>query len=100
MKVEIVRDVKVKEIVDIEFPYYYHHWTEHGSYYGKITEDQHIQIYIVKGKGWMSNRLDCTIRIDNEVFNTLSSYYTNEYESKESVFLAAKEILMTAATST
>jgi hypothetical protein len=94
MKVEIVRDVKVKEIIDIEFPYYYINHCEHGTYYGKLEDDKHTQIYITDD--WLNETIRYTLTIEPARASTHGYYLTDQYKSTEAEFLSAKEKMLAA----
>jgi hypothetical protein len=94
MKVEVVRDVKVKEIVDIEFPYYYIDYCEHGIFYGKIEENKHTQIYITDD--WRDNEKSYTLEIEPAKASTMGYYFNKEDKSTEAEFLSAKEKMLAA----
>ena len=90
MKIEVTRTKRVKEEIEIEFPYYYKHDLTDYDYentcvvYGKITEKEEVTIQEkIRGNGNTIYELEKDSRSD--------SYFTEEYKSTEQEYKEAKE---------
>jgi hypothetical protein len=94
MKIEIVREVKVKETIDVGFPYYYINYCEYGTFYGKIEEDKHTQIYITDD--WREDSESYSLEIEPNKASTMGCYFKDEHKSTESEYLSAKEKFISA----
>ena len=94
MKVEVTRDTKVKETIDVEFPYYYINYCGYGTFYGKIEENKHTQIYIYND--WREGADSYSLEIEPKKASTMGCYFTDENKSTESEYLSAKEKFISA----
>ncbi len=94
MKVEITRTIRQKEIVDVEFPYFYQHdlsLDDAGDtvIYGKIEEKVQTTIKITSEYG--SGRKEYELAIERRSLPSYACYINNsEYASSKEEFLAAK----------
>ena len=99
MKLEITREIKQKEIIDIEFPYYYtSEWGRdlvdvYGKAYGKIEENKCTLITETKCVAGISYEIE----IDDRHASCFGCYMTEYYKSSEEEYLAAKGRLLKAA---
>jgi hypothetical protein len=98
MKIEITRKIEQKEIIEIEFPYYYKHdlmLDESDSViYGKIEEEKHTAIQISND---YRGAEEFSVEVEKRKAVTLDCYLTDEYKSDEAEYLAAKTKLLAAA---
>ena len=99
MKLEITREVKKTETIDIEFPYYYKHDLssdeEDVVIYGKIDEKKHTSIKI--GKRYWDQSIEFELEIEERGAASLACYMTDEHKSSETEYNAAKNKLLAAA---
>jgi hypothetical protein len=100
MQLEITRKVEKKEIIEINFPYYYRYdlLLDEADVviYGKIEEKKHTSIKITKQRlGWCGNEFE--LHIEKREASTLSRYMNKEYKSNEAEYLAKKTELLNAA---
>jgi hypothetical protein len=67
MKIEIIKTIEQKEIIDVEFPYYYKYdlMLDHcdSIIYGKINKNSHYKIYCTKY--YNSNEKTYKLEIEN-----------------------------------
>lgn len=93
MKIEITRTIRQKEIVDVEFPYFYKHdlLPDDGdtAIYGKIEEKVQTTIRITADYG--SGRKEYELSVERRNLSSYACYINNpEYASSKEEFLAAK----------
>ena len=99
MKIEITINIKKKEVIDVELPYYYKQdlFLDDGYsiIYGKIEEDKCTAIQISKSFRGNSS----TYELEVEVAKPASSscYFDDKYKSSETEYLEAKANLIEAA---
>ena len=95
MKLEITRQINQKEIIDIEFPYYY--TSDWGGnlvdVYGKIEENKCTLITETSDVTGISYEIE----IHNRHASWFGYYMTEYYKSSEEEYLAAKGRLLKAA---
>jgi hypothetical protein len=94
MKIEVFREVNVKEVIDVEFPYYYINYYGQGTFYGKIEENKHTQIYICND--WREDSDSYSLEIEPNKASTMGCYFKDEHKSTESEYLSAKEKFISA----
>jgi len=98
MKLEITRDVKQTETIEIEFPYYYKHdlmLDEVDSViYGKIEEKRHTAIHV--SFDYRSRERRFELEIEQRTAETLGCYMTEEHKGSEAEYLDAKAKLLAA----
>lgn len=87
MKIEIIITKRVKEIIEVEFPYYYKHdlMSDYGDsiIYGKIMPDYEIAIKEVElCNGKKSYEIEKDFRSN--------CYFTDEYKSNKEEFESVK----------
>jgi len=97
MKFEVTRDTQVKEIIEIEFPYYYINYCEHGVYYGRLDEHRQTQICIIED--WRIDEITFNFSVEPTRQSTLGYYFSDKYKSTESEYLSAKENMISAVKS-
>lgn len=87
MKIEITTTKRVKETIDVEFPYYYKHdlMIDYGEnvIYGKITEDYAYAIQEIKN-------YDGKVAFELEKDTWDGSYFKKEYKSTKKEYEAVK----------
>jgi len=90
MKVEITKQIEVKEIIEIDFPYYYKHDLTDYEYentcviYGKITESEEVTIHEkIRSKNNVIYEIEKDSRSD--------SYFAEKYKSTEEEYNKARE---------
>jgi hypothetical protein len=102
MKLEIIKSIKEKQIIDIDFPYYYKHDlmldTMDSVIYGKIEEFKNTAIIITDDYLNKSNYFEFEISI--EPANIMGCYMVDKHKSNELEYLTAKSKLITAINST
>jgi hypothetical protein len=89
MRVEMNKSVTVKEVVDIDLPYYYgYEVSEDGSYYvyGKIEESRLVQITVRTYPG----RDGFDIETSERHVSTCAEFLAPHMASTEAEFLKAK----------
>ena len=92
MKFEVNRTVTVKEIIEVEFPYYYRQDIDGDCViHGKIEEFEHTSI---QHSGDVFR-----FEIEDRGAATLGCYFTNEHVSSEDAYLRAKARLLQAVES-
>lgn len=88
MKIEITTTQTVKEIIEVDFPYYYEHdlWSEYGDtvIYGKIMPEYEITIKEDK-TCWGSESFEITKQKRNDC------YFDKKYKSSQATFEDAKK---------
>ena len=90
MKIEITKQINVKEVVEIDFPYYYKHDLTDYDYestsviYGKITERGEVTIH---EKIRSKNNVIYEIEKDNRS----DCYFKEKYKSTEEEYNKARE---------
>ncbi len=90
MKIEVTRTKRVKEEIEVEFPYYYKHDLTDYEYentcviFGKKTEEEEVTIQEkIRDNGNTIYELEKDSRSD--------SYFGEEYKSTEKEYEEAKE---------
>ena len=98
MKLEITRNVKQTETIEIEFPYYYKCDLMlddvDSVIYGKIEEKRHTKIQV--SFDYRSSERRFEFVIEQRAAETLGCYMTKEYKSSEVDYLNAKAELLSA----
>jgi len=99
MKLEITRKVEQKEMIEIEFPYYYKHDLmlddADSVIYGKVEDRRQTRIQI--GYDYRSKERSFQLEINDIPAAALACYMTDEHKSSEAEYLAAKAKLRAAA---
>lgn len=98
MQLEITRTESVREVIEIEFPYYYKHDLmldeSDAVIYGKVTVSNHTSIRVSKGRS-----LEYELNLDKLPAQHYGCYMVDKYKSSESEFLAAKAEMLAAVES-
>jgi hypothetical protein len=99
MKLEVMRDVKQKETIEIEFPYYYKHDLmmddSDSVIYGKVEERRQTTIHL--SYDYRSKERSFELEINDIHAAALACYMTDEHKSSEAEYLAAKAKMLAAA---
>ena len=93
MKIEVTKTEQVKEVIDIEFPYYYRLDLneDDGEYtsviYGKKTEDEDFQI-----KETIRSNGDTIYEVERKVRSNCGSFFDQKHTGTREAFERAKYI--------
>lgn len=92
MKIEVIKTIKVKEEIYIEFPHYYHYNVGGDDYssdvYGKLEKDRYTKITV--GHSFRHGTDTVEIEAGESNLHRLDSEVEAENKSSEAEFLAAK----------
>lgn len=98
MLLEVVRNIKVKETINVEFPYYYKQdlYQENcdSIIYGKIEENKHTSIQVTEY--YISKECEFTLKIENHPATYYSEFMVNDYKSNPIRFIKAKHKMLKA----
>lgn len=90
MKLTLRENRVFEQEVDVQFPYYYKHEFDNSTIYGKVTENTVFTIDEYQQGYDDDHENKYEVEIDEDVVNTLSSYYKKEYQSNEKEFNDAR----------